>query len=134
MNNQQTPRRKILVIDDEKVMLTLVTRVLNRGNFDVELLTAGSVREGIELIEGHDLALLVTDMSLPDGRGIELIRRFRAKFKTEPIIVMSGSLSIESEVDAIAGANVLACIQKPFTLDVFHSAVANALKLPGSNS
>jgi len=128
MNEPQDIARKVLVVEDEKVMLILVTRLFKRGEFGVDLRTATCVREALDVIENNDLALLVTDMSLPDGRGVEIIHRFRAKFPTAPIIVMSGSLTLQAEVDAISGANVSTCLQKPFSVDDFHSAVSKALK------
>ena len=134
MNNATLPLRKVLIVEDEKVMMILVTRLFTRGEFGVELLTATTIREGVDLVDKYEFALLVTDMSLPDGRGIDVIRRFREKFPEAPIIVMSGSLTIQAEVDAISGARVSGVLQKPFTVDDFHNAVATALQTPTRGS
>ncbi len=128
MSDESISLKKVLVVEDEKVMQILVARLFKRGDFSVELSTVGTIKEGLDFIDKNDFALLVTDMSLPDGRGVDVIRRFRDKFPNAPIIVMSGSLTIEVEVDAIGGAKVSTCLQKPFSVDAFHAAVSQALK------
>jgi DNA-binding response OmpR family regulator len=70
-------------------------------------------------------------MSLPDGRGVEVIHRFEARFPSQPIIVMSGSLTLDDEVKAIAGHGDRMCLPKPFGMDAFHAAVSNAIGRQG---
>ena len=79
---------KILVIDDEVSMRTMVQKTLVRDGHEV--FQAGSGREALEYLKNHPVDLIVTDLYMPDMDGIELTIRIGQQTLKPPIIAMSG--------------------------------------------
>jgi len=72
----------ILVIDDERNIRTLVSRVLAQD--DIEVHTAGTGKEGLELAEELSPDVALVDLRLPDMDGIQVVRELKAKHPTAP--------------------------------------------------
>ena len=66
----------VLVIDDERNIRTLVSRVLGQDNIEVHM--AGTGKEGLELADQVDPDLALVDLRLPDVDGIQVLRDLRA--------------------------------------------------------
>ena len=96
---------KILIVDDERDLVDAYVRLLQRAGH--RCLAAFDANEAIQLIDAESPDLVITDLSLPDTSGIEIIRHIRAKSATTPIIVMSGHNTPELNKAAhAAGANI----------------------------
>ena len=81
-------KAKILIVDDERDLVDAYVRLLARAGHDC--IAAFDANEAIQMIDAESPDLVITDLSLPDTSGIEIIHHIRAKSKTTPIIVMSG--------------------------------------------
>src|ERR1700730_1021126 len=102
---------EILIIDEDPQMRRLLIRVLNGAGHTVQESTNG--REGIELFYRTHVALVITDIVMPDAEGIETIRELRREAPTIPILAISGGgpsvyLRAATELGATAG------LAKPF--------------------
>ncbi len=90
---------KLLVVDDDLFLrATLREQLLAEGFPDV--FEAGSMIEVMETIGSSDPDLIILDVSLPDGNGVEICRKLRARGYAKPIIMLTGQ---DSEADVIAG-------------------------------
>ena len=78
---------KILVVDDEPEILTIVSKWLNRMGYQV--LTAADPQKVLELVETNDLGVVFLDLIMPGSSGIHLISRIRERKPKQKIIVMS---------------------------------------------
>ncbi len=116
----------VLVIDDERHIRTLVTKVLAEENIEVH--SAGTGREGLEMADqmGPDVALV--DLRLPDTDGIAVLRDLKARHPETAVIMITGYGHIESAVAAIkTGATDY--LEKPFQhLDKLRISVSRALE------
>ena len=116
----------VLVIDDERNIRTLVTRVL--AGDDVEVHTAGTGKEGLEMAEqlgGPDVALV--DLRLPDIDGIQVVRDLKAKHADTAVIMITAFGHIESAVSAIKNG-ATDYLEKPFQhLEKLRISVSRAL-------
>ena len=70
-------RRRLLVVDDESSVRTLLKQVLEMEGF--QIMEAGSAREAMRALEEHDIDLLVTDILMPGVTGLELAEAARAE-------------------------------------------------------
>jgi CheY-like chemotaxis protein len=77
----------VLIVDDEPVIRTILRRCLGRAEFDV--LEAGAVAPAIEVLRGHEVDLLLTDLQMPGGNGTELIAWAQANRPGLPILCIS---------------------------------------------
>ena len=79
---------RILVVDDEAIVVSLVRDALEDEEYDI--LTASSGQEALDILSHEQLHLLVTDIRMPNMDGIELVRRARERQPDLGIIFMTG--------------------------------------------
>ena len=128
MSNAPSPR--LLVVDDEPDLRTLYELTLVREGYDVE--SAGGVEEAWALLtaRGPDgYQLVITDMRMPDGNGLDLLRRMDEAGRREKGIVITAYGSAENAVEALK-AGAYDYLTKPVDLRQFRAAVASALGRP----
>jgi DNA-binding NtrC family response regulator len=115
----------VLVVDDESDLAESCARLLRRHGYRV--VTANSCATGHAALRETSPALLVSDVRLPDGDGLDLVRAAGARQPRVPVIVISGYLSEASQMAARA-AGAVAFLAKPFSSDVLSRAVQEALQ------
>jgi DNA-binding NtrC family response regulator len=120
------PSRPVVhVVDDEADLAESCARLLRRHGYHV--VTAYSCASGHAALSETSPALLVSDVRLPDGDGLDLVRAAGARQPRVPAIVISGYLSEASRL-AARHAGAVAFLSKPFSTDAFSRAVEEALK------
>jgi two-component system response regulator PilR (NtrC family) len=128
MNAPSTqPSPRLLVVDDEPDLRTLYELTLLREGYDVEC--AGTVEEGWALLQSRGptgYQLVITDMRLPDGNGLDLLRRMDEAGRREKAIVITAYGSPENAVEALK-AGAYDYLTKPVDLRQFRAVVASAL-------
>src|SRR5215218_6469142 len=93
----------LLVVDDEPDLRTLYELTLLREGYDVE--TAGTVEDALLHLKDRTYSAVITDMRLPDGTGLDLLRRLEETGRREKAIVITAYGSAENAVEALkAGA------------------------------
>jgi two-component system cell cycle sensor histidine kinase/response regulator CckA len=109
----------ILVVDDEPLAAEQIAKFLEKPG--VRTSTAGSGRSALALHREDPADLIVTDLRMPDGDGVELIQAIRSEDGDLPIIVVTGQVLREAEAEALdAGATVL--LRKPLDLSELAAA------------
>ena len=114
----------LLVVDDEPDLRTLYELTLLRGGYEVE--TAATVEEAWAQLKDRTYSVLITDMRLPDGNGLELLRRLEQTGRSERTIVITAYGSAENAVLALK-AGAYDYLTKPVDLKLFRSVIAAAL-------
>ena len=117
---------RILVVDDEADLRELLEITLLKMGLDVD--SAATVREARGLLAQTSYALVLTDMRLPDGLGLELVREVAAHHRSTPIAVITAYGSAENAVVALK-AGAFDYVSKPVVLDDLRTMVRSALKL-----
>jgi two-component system, NtrC family, response regulator PilR len=118
-------RHRLLVVDDEPDLRTLYELTLLREGYHIE--TAGCVEDAWQLLSEQPFSAIITDMRLPDGEGLDLIRRLDAAGRPEKSIVITAYGSAENAVSALK-AGAYDYLTKPVDLKQFRSVVASALQ------
>ena len=91
---------RILAIDDEKELLTSITKILSRAGHVV--LTANSGEEGLlALQEDRPPDMVLTDLVMPGIGGMELLRAVRRKYPEVPVVLMTAHATLETAIQAI---------------------------------
>ncbi|MBF5002915.1 sigma-54-dependent transcriptional regulator [Diaphorobacter caeni] len=115
----------ILVIDDEPDLRTLYELTLLREGYRVE--TAGSVEEARQQLRVQQFDVVISDMRLPDGYGMEVLLHLRESQRRERCVVMTAYGSAENAVEALR-AGAFDYLTKPVDLKQFRSVVASAVQ------
>jgi DNA-binding response OmpR family regulator len=113
-------RGRVLVVDDEADFLATYERLLRREDFEV--VTATSRAAGLAALAAESPRLVISDLRLPDGDGLDVVRAARGARPPMPIIVVTGYPSDETRRAALAaGATVF--LAKPFAAAVLLAAI-----------
>ena len=115
---------RVLVVDDDGAIRTVVREALRRAGYVVE--TAASVAEQRRLFASFDPQVLVTDVVLPDGNGLDIIPEMLEKNPGLPIIVLSAQNTFTTALRATE-QGAFDYLPKPFDLGELTRAVADAL-------
>ncbi len=123
--------RRVLVVDDETDFLDTYERLLRRNGYEV--VTATSRATGLEALAGEPPDLVISDLRLPDGDGLDVVRAARAARDPVPVIVVTGYPSDETRRAALeAGATTF--LAKPFAAAVLLAAIRSSLDGPGARA
>ena len=114
----------ILVVDDEADLVATYERLLRRQGYRV--VSAGTRRTGLLALEAEPLSLVIADLRLPDGDGLDIIRAARALPTPLPVLVATGVASRVARQAALA-AGAAAFLTKPFATDVFSRLVGELM-------
>ncbi len=123
----QAANPRLLVVDDEPDLRTLYELTLVREGYDVA--SAGSVEEAWDALTERGpggFQLVITDMRLPDGSGLDLLRRMDEAGRREKTMVITAYGSPENAVEALK-AGAYDYLTKPVDLKQFRAVVASAL-------
>ena len=121
---------RVLVVDDEPDIRELLDLTLARMGLRCD--SAGSVGEARDLLARHDYQLCLTDMRLPDGEGIDIVRYISEQHSQIPVAVITAFGSTENAVAALQ-AGAFDYLAKPVALDQLRTLVKSALDVPGDN-
>ncbi|QKO22882.1 sigma-54 dependent transcriptional regulator [Rhodoferax sp. BAB1] len=115
----------ILVVDDEPDLRTLYELTLLREGYHVDV--AETVADAWKHLQEHRYEVLITDMRLPDGLGIELIQRLRTQQRGERGVVITAYGSAENAVESLK-AGAFDYLTKPVDLKQFRTVIASAVQ------
>jgi len=117
-------KQKILVIDDEQIVLDSVKKILEAEDFEVD--PAISSREGLDRAMNQDYDLVLTDIRMPEIGGMRILRDIKRSRPSVPVVIFTGYATVQSAVQAMKlGASDY--IEKPFTPDMLMTTVKKVL-------
>ncbi len=117
---------RVLIVDDEPDLLTLLEMTLARMN--IKAVTADSLAVARASLDKQLPALCLTDLKLPDGNGLDLIAEIQQKYPSVPVAMMTAHGSAECAVDALK-LGAFDFVSKPVPLERLRELVNHALKL-----
>ncbi len=132
MKNERRPRghgekKRVLVVDDEADIRELLDLTLARMGLLADCV--GSLAEARRMLASQRYQLCLTDMRLPDGEGLDLVRHIAESVADLPVAVITAHGSAENAVSALK-AGAFDYIAKPVSLEQLRGMVKSALDLP----
>ncbi len=116
--------KRILIVDDEQSMREMLAILLKKEGFAIE--TAGSRAEAAKALAGEPVDLVLTDVRLPDGDGLEVLRHVKAASPGTGVIVMTAYGTTETAV-AARKLGAEAYLLKPFDVDEVRVVIRDAI-------
>jgi len=112
---------KILVVDDEEIILTVFREYLEATkNYTVLTTTDGF--EALEIIKNEEIDCCFTDISMPRLDGLELTKRIHLHDNTIPVIIMTGNPSMDNAIETLKNG-VVDFLTKPIKMDQLHNII-----------
>lgn len=122
-----SPKKKILIIDDDPVFLKMISRALFAAGYDV--LTAVDGIQGIKIAIEEKPHLIILDIRFPAGGGLETLKKLRLSFKTSSIPVIISTCVDDPEMkQAIAAYDVVDYMVKPIDQEKLIQKINEILK------
>lgn len=118
---------RVLVVDDEADIRELLDLTLARMGLAADC--AGTVAEARRFLEHEQYSLCLTDMRLPDGEGLDIVRLIGAQYAETPVAVITAFGSADNAVAALK-AGAFDYLAKPVALEQLRTLIKSALNLP----
>jgi DNA-binding NtrC family response regulator len=123
--------KHVMVVDDERDILTCMHEVLDKEGYRVTAVVSGG--EALDLLAEDLPDLVVLDLRMPQISGVEVLQDIRRKHPELPIIVCSALQSYRNDIE-IVSANVAAFLDKPIDFDALAAAVREAIGPPDASA
>jgi two-component system response regulator RegA len=118
--SEPSPEKTLLIVDDDRAFLQRLARAMEARGYVV--VTAESVREGLEQVEREPPAFAVVDMRLGDGNGLDVISALKRRRADARGIVLTGYGNIATAVNAVK-LGAIDYLAKPADADEVHQAL-----------
>lgn len=116
MSTPPAPLRRVLLIDDDDAMQTLVARVLG-ARLEIELVQATTGSAGLAAAQDRPPDLILLDSKLPDLCGVEVLKALRSAGTTRSVpVVLVTAVAVRDHLDAMLEAGASDYLTKPFAL------------------
>jgi DNA-binding response OmpR family regulator len=125
-------RRKVLVVDDDKINSKFLTKMLEKRNFEAFVMHSG--QECLDFIRKKRIEIVLLDIMMPDYSGLEVLQEIRTHFKQVelPIIMVTAKSDVSDIVEALnLGANDY--LTKPVSIDIAVARINTQLNLVDLN-
>ncbi len=119
-------RSKALIVDDEPDIRELLELTLSR--MDIDVISAADVAEAKRILSGNSFHLCITDMRLPDGSGLDLLKYIQQACPELPVAVLTAHGNMDLAIQSLK-AGAFDFVSKPVDLSVLRYLVSTALKL-----
>ncbi|MCW8929225.1 MAG: sigma-54 dependent transcriptional regulator [Gammaproteobacteria bacterium] len=119
-----------LIVDDEPDICELLELTLNR--MDIDTLSAGDLQTAYKLLNENKISICLTDMRLPDGNGIELVKIIQKKHAHIPVAMISAHGNMDTAIEALK-SGAFDFVSKPLELAELRNLVNSAIKLADKN-
>jgi len=117
---------KILVLDDEPIMRDFLADILCDQGFPVEKLSHG--KEILKTLEDKNVALVLTDLRMPDSDGLQVLKTIKSKNPKVKVILMTG-YALDNSGQEYLDRGAFGFILKPFDINQIRDLVLDAYEV-----
>jgi DNA-binding NtrC family response regulator len=116
----------LLIVDDEELILDLLTRQLRDEGYNI--LTASSGESALQLVKTHQVGVIVSDQVMPGMDGLSFLCKVRQIDDGIALIMLTGNGTLGNALEAINELKVFSYIVKPFSAHVIRTTIRDAFK------
>lgn len=125
MSPSSSERVRVLVVDDEPALRQMLEILLRRAGFDVTL--AVGYKEALERLNQVRFPVVVTDLVMPDGSGLDLLTAAKRRDPSTEVLLMTAHSTVDNAIAAMA-AGAYGFLTKPFDPDQLQALVHKAIE------
>lgn len=118
-------KAKILLIDDEQVILDAVSKIASLERWEVD--TVMNVKDGLDKLSRDKYELILSDIMMPDKDGFQLLEELYSEQNNIPVIMITGYSTVENAVKSLYNG-AIDFIPKPFTYEEITSSICRGLE------
>src|SRR6476619_5505907 len=121
----KTENHRVLIIDDERPVLMTLDALLRRHGYHVD--AAATASQGLKLLKSNSPSLVLLDLQLPDGNGLEMLDRIKTELPKAQVIILTAHDSLHNAIESIK-RGAYHFISKPYAPEELLSLVEKALE------
>src|SRR5580765_5435895 len=121
----KTENHRVLIIDDERPVLMTVEALLKRHGYHVDV--AATASQGLKLLKSNSPSLILLDLQLPDGHGLEMLDRIKTELPKAQVVILTAHDSLHNAIESIK-RGAYHFISKPYAPEELLSLVEKALE------
>ena len=117
--------KTVLIVDDSGTMRKIVTRCLRQAGLNFgDILEAGDGREALQVLEGHKVDIILSDINMPNMTGMEFLKEKATidAIKDIPVVIISTETGSDI-IDEAKSLGAAGSIKKPFTPDMVNETI-----------
>lgn len=118
-------KEKILIVDDDQAIRWTLSEALRSWSFTA--IEAGTVREGLAQFTAETPAVVLLDIDLPDGSGLDLLRGIKNDRPDAMVIMITGNVIVDNTISALRGG-AYDFISKPISLEELRITIRNGIE------
>jgi DNA-binding NtrC family response regulator len=118
-------RKKIIVIDDEKIVCDMSKRVLEQEGYEVEAFTDS--KQALERIQADIFDLVVTDLKMEDVSGMDILREVNKRSPKTKVIMLTAYATLDAAIEALR-EKIFDFFPKPVKIDELKASIKRALE------
>ena len=123
----QKKKRSLLLVDDEKNIVSALKRLLRRD--DYQIFSADSGPEGLAVLEQNQVDVIISDQRMPGMIGADFLRKAKDLYPETIRIMLSGYTELQSVTDAVNEGAIYKFLTKPWDDDLLRGHIADAFRL-----
>jgi DNA-binding NtrC family response regulator len=127
MPEEQNAKSRILIVDDEDMILTSLRSFLELET-DYEVVTFLSAKEALKYVNGHKIDLVISDYFMPEMDGITFLAKVKEIDPQATRIILTGYADKENAIKAINDVGLFQYIEKPWNNDDLKIVIRNGLE------
>jgi len=117
-------KKRVLIIDDEQVVLDSVDKILTSYGYDISTTSKAGI--GVRRATNEPFHIVLTDIRMPDMDGLTVLRDIKRVKPTLPVLIITGYATVDSAIQAMK-LGAVNYIEKPFTPEELVRAVVSAM-------
>jgi diguanylate cyclase (GGDEF)-like protein len=111
----------IMIVDDSKNMRGTLSDILSEEGYRVQC--AGTLAEAKQELRKRSYIAVLVDLKLPDGAGLDLLKKIRSEYRDTEVIILTGYASLDSSISAI-NAGAFSYLKKPVDIEELKTVIA----------
>lgn len=120
---------KVLLVDDDPRVISGYFRALRREKSLFQIITAGSAREGLQLIQQQGpFAVIITDYCMPEMDGIEFLALVRQRAPESARVILTGKAGLEMSIEAVNRGSIFYFLTKPCPTEKLRQVIMTGIQ------
>ncbi|MEZ5278659.1 MAG: response regulator [Opitutaceae bacterium] len=126
MSRPESENPKILLLDDDEIILLAIKETLGRENYDISVFSKAS--DALEAIREDRFAVIVSDQRMPEMTGLEFLHESKAHQPNASRILITGVLTLNTVIDAVNKGEIFRFLAKPWIREELIATIRNAVQ------
>ncbi len=125
MGPSEDPKTRILLLDDDEIILLAIKETLGRENYDLAVFSSATA--ALEALEHESFAVIISDQRMPEMTGLDFLAASKKKHPNASRILITGVLTLNTVIDAVNKGEIFRFLAKPWIREELIATVGNAV-------